>query len=359
MKKTKILSVALAVILVFSIMSVCVSASDVSYSETYNYFVDGKNILNPEDFNVTINIDKSKILALDNESPEFTVVIDSITTSDNINYYDDEQAFFDVFTSETYEGAPVNVSFTVTFGSDKCFGDLNYTIDIEGFSAPPAISIPGLSDLGVFTPVTLSAKGNIPQFPSVDASTIKVINKPVKNLYNDTEKFDATGLEITCALTNGQTGAVTYSEETAYVFDFNPTSSEKLSVHDQEVAILLDGIPFLYVPIQVTHKYSDGFVSITNDYYTATKPGYHAIVCEGCGEAYNPQPHIPTDWVYNNDQTFLQNGTISSTCSDCGVVLTARAQGSADYNTQLGEYHFIRVILDYINMLLSIINGAL
>lgn len=359
MKKSKILSVALAVILTFSIMSICVSATDVSYSTTCNYFVDSKNILTPEDFNVNIKVDKSNILALDNESPEFTVVIDSITTSDNINYYDDEQAFFDVFTSETYEGAPVNVSFTIVFGSDKCFGDLDYTIEIEGFSAPPAISIPGLSDIGVLTPVTLSVTGNIPEFPSVDVSTINVINKPVKNLYNDTEKFDATGLEVTCALTNGQSGSVKYSEETSYVFDFNPTNSEKLSVLDQEVAILLDGTPILYVPVQVTHKYSDGFVSITNDYYTESKPGYHAIVCEGCGEAHNAQPHTPTNWTYNYDQTFLQDGTISSTCSGCGDVLTSKATGTADYNTQLGEYHFIRVILDYIGMLLSIINGAL
>lgn len=378
MKKTKIISIVLAIVMLISIMSICVSATDTSYSGFCNYFVTGENILKPEDFEVVITVDDSNILALDGESPKYTLNIVDITTSDGISYYTNEQEFFEVFASETYEGAPINIDFTITFDSDKCFGKLNYTVDIKGFSAPLSLGLGGLDDAlsGVLLPAELQTKGNIPEFPSVDVSSIEVTSRPIKDTYYDNEKYDATGLAVNCALTNGQTGSVVYSEDTAYVFDFNPSASEKLSVLDTEVAIFLDGAPILYAPIQVSHKYSGNYVSITTDVYSENKPGYHAFVCDGCGEACDAQPHNPSPvldengeplvdeegeficWTSNNDQTFLKNGTESSICQDCGAVLTRNTFGTADYNETLANYHFIRVILDYVNALLRIINGA-
>ena len=161
------------------------------------------------------------------------------------------------------------------------------------------------------------------------------------------------------------------------MFTANPSKDEKLNVNATEVIAYFDGIELVKLPVNVTHAWSKDFVSITTDLYSESKPGYHAIVCDGCGEAHNAQPHIPSPvldengdplvdeegnvvcWTSNNDQTFLKNGTESSICQDCGAVLTRNTFGTADYNDTLANYHFIRVILDYINALLRIINGAL
>ena len=63
-------------------------------------------------------------------------------------------------------------------------------------------------------------------------------------------------------------------------------------------------------------------------------------------------------WTYNNDQTFTSNGTESSICMDCGAVLTRDVFSSADYNNIFANYHFLRVIFDYINTLLRILGAA-
>ena len=66
----------------------------------------------------------------------------------------------------------------------------------------------------------------------------------------------------------------------------------------------------------------------------------------------------PICWTYNNDQSFTSNGTESSVCMDCGAVLTRDVFNSADYNEIFANYHFLRVIFDYINVLLRLINTA-
>ena len=378
MKNLRILSSILIIVILVSVMNLGVCASGTTYSAEHSYFIYPEYTFDPDNFDVNVTIDKSKILAFDDESTEFSCVINSIVAND-IDYLTDPQGFCDIFTAENFEGAYIYITFTVEFVSDKCFGALDYTIDIDGFSAPPSLGIGGLDDAISSLPVPkeISISGTFDEFPKIDASTIKTTQIPEKNSYYDTEKYDANGLVVTCSLSNGNSGTITYNDETAYIFEFNPSTTEKLSVLDTEVAILLDGTPVFYAPIKVSHQYSQNYVNITTDIYTDSKPGYHAIVCEGCGDAYDAHPHTPTPllgddgqplvdeegnvlcWTSNNDQTFLKNGTESSICQDCGAVLTRNTFGTADYNEVLGNYHFIRVILDYINMLLSIINGAL
>jgi hypothetical protein len=43
---------------------------------------------------------------------------------------------------------------------------------------------------------------------------------------------------------------------------------------------------------------------------------------------------------------------------DCGAVLTRDVFSSADYNDAFANYHFLRVIFDYINTLLRFIGAA-
>jgi hypothetical protein len=161
------------------------------------------------------------------------------------------------------------------------------------------------------------------------------------------------------------------------MFTANPSKDEKLNVNVREVIAYFDGVELAKLPVSVTHAWSSSYVSITTNKVTEGNPGYHAILCDGCGEAHDSQPHNPTPvldengdpvldedgnpvcWTFNNDQSFLNNGTESSICSDCGAVLTRDTFGTADYNDSLANYHFIRVILDYINALLRIINGSI
>ena len=113
------------------------------------------------------------------------------------------------------------------------------------------------------------------------------------------------------------------------------------------------------IPSNHTCKYSEGFVNITTYKYTEENPGYHAFVCEGCGETHNAQHHTPKyeEWTYNNDQTFIANGTESNVCSDCGTILTRDTFGTADFNETFSDMHFFKVIFEYINMLIRLFSA--
>lgn len=398
----KVISLLISAILLVSCLGISVVAVEptpaASYTVTGSYALANNVEVSPELFAVNVSVDSSKIAALDGESKEFTYTLDSLTAN-GVDYIENEEAFFDVFRADDYDGATLEATVTFNFESDKVFGTLNYTVSITGFLAPLAIGLGPVDDAlsNVALPVDVTFSDNVWNFPKVD--TITVDSKPTKQDYLDNEKFDFAGTSIsvntkvatsyedlpdsTGALHRvytyepGYSGVVNYAPDNANMFTGNPSVNEKLNVNVSEVVAYFDGIEIVKLPISVDHAWSAGYSSITTGKYTEGNPGYHAIVCNGCGEAHDANPHSPSPvfdengeilldkngeevyWTYNNDQTFMNNGTESSICSDCGAVLTRDTFGTADYNTELGNYHFIRVILDYINMLLNIINGTL
>ncbi len=399
----KLLSVLLVAVMLFSSIGlISVVAAEptpaLSYTVTGTYALTGKADAQKELFNVDVVIDSSKIAALDGESKAFTYTVDSVVAN-GIDYMTDEEAFFAAFDSEDYSGTNVEVTLTINFESDKVFGTLDYTVNIMGFMEPLTVGLGPVDDAlsNVALPISVSISDNVWQFPAVDE--IDILARPTKQDYLDTEKIDFEGttigvktkvatsyvevpgasgaIERVYTYEEGYSGLIEYGPQTANMFSANPTKDEKLNVNVTEVIAYFDGIELVKLPVTVSHAWSNGYSSITTDKYTEGKPGYHAIVCDGCGEAHDAQPHTPSPvldengnpvldeegnvvcWTYNNDQSFLNNGTESSICADCGAVLTRDTFNTADYNTDLANYHFIRVILDYINALLRIINGSI
>lgn len=399
----KLLSVLLVAVMLFSSIGlISVVAAEptpaLSYTVTGTYALTGKADAQKELFNVDVVIDSSKIAALDGESKAFTCTVDSVVAN-GIDYMTDEESFFAAFDSEDYSGTNVEVTLTINFESDKVFGTLDYTVNIMGFMEPLTVGLGPVDDAlsNVALPISVSISDNVWQFPAVDE--IDILARPTKQDYLDTEKIDFEGttigvktkvatsyvevpdasgaLERVYTYEEGYSGLIEYGPQTANMFSANPSKDENLNVNVKEVIAYFDGIELVKLPVTVSHAWSNGYSSITTDKYTEGKPGYHAIVCDGCGEAHDAQPHTPSPvldedgnpvldeegnvvcWTYNNDQSFLNNGTESSICADCGAVLTRDTFNTADYNTDLANYHFIRVILDYINALLRIINGSI
>ncbi|MBO5462514.1 MAG: hypothetical protein J6A49_04300 [Clostridia bacterium] len=399
----KILSVLLvAVLLISSLGLVSVVAEEstpaLSYTVTGTYTLGTTTKVTKELFNVDVVVDSSKIAALDGESKAYTYEVVSIVAN-GIDYFVDEEAFFAAFDSEDFAGTTLEVTLQIDFESDKVFGTLDYTVNVSGFMAPLSLGMGAVDSAlsNVALPIEIVITGDVWQFPCVDE--IQILQRPTKQDYLDNEKFNFEGSSIavqtkvavayedrpgeTGAIERfyiyepGYSGLVEYDNDTQNMFTSNPSEKEKLNINTTEVIAYFDGIELAKLPVHVDHAFSKDFVSITTDFYTEAKPGYHAIVCDGCGEAHNAQPHIPTPildengeplideegeivyWTSNNDQTFLKNGTESSICQDCGAVLTRRTASTADYNEALGNYHFIRVILDYINLILNIIDVSL
>ncbi len=399
----KLLSVLLVAVMLFSSIGlISVSAEEatpaLSYTVTGSYNLSSKTNAMKELFNVDVVIDSSRIASFDGESKAYTYKIDSIVAN-GIDYMTDEDAFFAAFDAEEYAGTVLEVTITIDFESDKVFGTLDYTVNVTGFTEPMSIGLGPVDDAlaNVALPINVTFSDKVWQFPSVDE--IEILSRPTKQEYKDTEKisFDGTSLNVKTKVATsyeelpdstgslhrvytyeeGYSGIIEYDSQTASLFTANPSKDENLNVNVKEVIAYFDGIELAKLPVTVEHAWSNGYSSITTDKYTEGKPGYHAIVCDGCGEAHDAQPHSPSPvldengeplldkegevicWTFNNDQTFLNNGTESSICSDCGAVLTRDTFNTADYNTNLADYHFIRVILDYINALLRIINGAM
>ncbi len=363
------------------------------------YFLDANVEASELLFSYNLTLDDSKICAFDGESKAYTYEMKSIVAN-GIDYVTDPEAFFAAFAAEEYEGTVLEVTFVINFESDKVFGTLDYSCNIMGFMAPLSVGLGPIDDAlsNVALPIEVAVSGNVWDFPSVEPSSINVIQRPTKQDYLDTEKFDLSGTTIEIATKKavdrvekvdpngsfyyeytyepGYSGVVTYAPENANMFTCHPAKNERLTVDATEVIAYFDGIEIAKLPVNVDHAWSNGYVSITTDKYTEGKPGYHATLCDGCGEAHDAQPHIPAPlldengnvmydeegneicWTYNNDQTFTGNGTESATCMDCGATLTRDVFSSADYNDAFANYHFLRVIFDYINTLLRIIGAA-
>ncbi len=400
----KILSIVLAAVMLFTCTSIAVSAEEaapaLSYEVTGTYTLAEDVTVTDLLFSHNLTIDASKLCAFDGESKDFTYEMKSIVAN-GIDYITDPEAFFASFSKEAgYAGTTLEVTFVINFVSDKVFGALDYTCSISGFMAPLTVGLGPVDDAlsNVALPVEVEVKGNVWEFASVVPASLSVLQKPTKQDYFDTEKFDLTGTQVYVETTKavdrvekidaegkpyyeytyeaGPSGIVTYGPTNANLFTCNPNKNEKLNVNASQVIAYFDGIEVAKLPVHVEHSWSNGYVSITTDMYSENKPGYHATLCDGCGEAHDAQPHIPSPvldengnvqydeegneicWTYNNDQTFTSNGTESSTCMDCGATLTRYVFNSADYNDAFANYHFLRVIFDYINVLLRIINGA-
>lgn len=364
----KLLSIVLVVVMMFSVVSVVANAEDSAlvFTGSSRITLSNKCTFNPDNFSVSLSIDEKKIAAFDGESDDFTYEITSIRTPDGIDYNTDPEAFFAHYTAEDFAGSALEIDFEVKFASEAVFGELEYTVVVKGFSAPIDLGgIGGLlggatDDVNANLPTDMTDSGIIEGFPSIDPSTVTLLSGASKISYTDAEAFNPNGVKISLALDNGKSGTLTYNEETAHAFTFVPTTGENLSVYDSEVAMLVYGTIIGYTPIIVEHKWSEGYVNITTDKFTYGKPGYHAIVCEGCGETHDAQPHTYDDeaWIYNNDETFVANGTESNTCLDCGTVLIRDTFGTAGFNTTFADMHFIKVIFEYINVLLRFIGAA-
>lgn len=384
MKSRKILSAVLVAVMLFSIFAINVSAdAPLSYTVVESAHVSEKGTLSKELFNIKVSIDESQFCALDGYSDDYTITINAAKVKDPVtaeyyNYYTEPDKFFGVFTGteeNPFAGALVEVDFTIEFVSNHVFGKLDYTIDISGFMEPYSMGFGPIDDAlsNVALPVEVTNTGNIWQFPTIDAITINSV--PVKSNYYDTEKFDLEGTQVyvetkvataydaktdTYTYEAGKAGTVTYDENNANMFTCNPSKDEKLSVLSSEVVTFFAGQYLSRIPVNVQHKYSDGYVNITTDLYSENKPGYHAMVCEGCGEAKDAQPHEvnPDAWTSNDDATFMNNGTESTNCLVCNSVLTRNTFGTAGFNETFADYHFILVIFEYINLILRLINGA-
>lgn len=399
----KIISLLLvAVLLIPALGVVSVTAGDgapaLSYTVTGSTYI--SEIMSVSDllFSVSVSVDSSKVAALDGESKAYTYELKSLVAN-GVDYITDKEAFFDSFEADDFSGTNLEATVQIDFESDKVFGALDYTVNIVGFMEPLSIGMGSIDDAlqNAPLPTDVSITGNVWQFPSV--KDIDINSVPTKQDYLDNEKFDFSGtsvyvwtqvavssyeapgasgaIETFYVYEDGYEGIVNYDSQTSNLFTSNPSKDEKLNVNATEVVAYFNGVRLATLPVKVDHAWSSDYVSITTDLYTDTKPGYHAIVCDGCGEAKDAQPHEPTPltdengeilvdendeplcWTFNNDQTFIKNGTESSVCQHCGAVLTRNVLGSADYNESLANYHFIRVILDYVNTLLRIIYGAI
>ncbi len=320
-----------------------------------------------ESFGVNIELDNSNAVAIDGSSLAHSYKITSISAQTGAaprEYYNKAypDPFLNVFSAEDKPDIVIDVEFQIIYDCVEVFGNVDYTITVKGFSGPPdlGIEIPGV-DLGgvAVLPVDISEEFTITNFPSLSSFTGG--HKSNKKFYTDEEKPELTGVSVNVTTSLGITGTVTYSAVNDHAFTTIPAKDQQLTVDTKEIATFFMGQhiePSL--PIQVEHAWSALPVSITTDKYSDSKPGYHAYVCNGCGEAHTAEAHTPDadNWKSNEDQSFVANGTESTTCTVCGATLTRDVFGTADYNNIFANYHFLRVIFDYINLLLRIISGA-
>lgn len=395
----KIISIVLVAIMLFSLTSIGVSAEEstpaLSFTEEVQLVIPITHRLTNEDgdgFEIDVEIDDKNIVALDGFTTEYAYEIVSIQAqrdgSARVTYdenYDDETTpnpFFECFNfaeDEEKKVISLYVTLRIDYTHKEVFGELNYEVSANGFSAPPDLGgdlgglLGGATD-SLPIPTTVTTKGKIEEFPVISGQPV-IKNASTKQVYLDSEfpEVEGTTLEIktiqntynsdgnVVATTDVATGAVTYAPANAHMFTTLPARTERVPYGTAEIVTYFSGIKLSTLPITVSHDESTGPVCITTDKYTENKPGYHAIVCNGCGMAHSAAEHRvdPESWVSNEDATFVGNGTASTTCLDCGATLTKDVQGSAQFNTAFANYHFLLVIFEYINFILRIISASL
>lgn len=393
----KVISVVLVAIMLFSFTSIAVSAEEtspaLSYTEEVQVVIPATHRLTNEDgsgFGVDVAINTKNVIALDGFTTEHAYEVISIKAqkdgASRVTYdenYSDETVpdpFFEYFTfpeGEDRKAISLYVTLKIDFTYAEVFGDLGYEVSVSGFSAPPDLGgdlgglLGGATD-SLPIPTTVTQAGKIEEFPAIGSLDIKNASK--KQVYLDSElpEVEGTSLEVNTvthtynsdgdilSTTDVATGTITYAPANAHMFTTIPERTERVPVGTTEIVTYFSGIKLSTLPITVSHDWSTGPVSITTDKYTTNKPGYHAIVCNGCGEAHSAAEHtVDHDtWVSNEDATFVGNGTASTVCLDCGATLTKDVQGSAQFNTAFANYHFLLVIFEYINFILRIIGTS-
>ncbi len=258
------------------------------------------------------------------------------------------------------ESMAIDVKIQIDYKYAEVFGELSYTVAVTGFSAPPDLgAIGGLLGESVAVPTTIETEYSVDDFPSL--SSISIANASTKMFYKDSEKPELDGIVLNVTTSAGETGTVTYAPANAHQFTTIPDKNEKLTIDDKEIVTYFYGLKLTTLPVSVEHDWSTYPVCITTDKWTQGNPGYHAIVCNGCNETHTAEPHVIDEnaWVSNDDSTFVKNGTASQPCRVCGATVTKDVLGSADYNESFANYHFLKVIFDYINLIFRIIGGSI
>ncbi len=375
----KILASVLTLLIILGCVYIPASAEGeaaLSFTETVSITVYNTYILTEgslTSFGVEATLNDANVIALDGFNTESSIKVVSVKSKRNnmLDYieYDSENPdpFLDIFRfTETddegnikRESVNVDVTVQIDYTHAEVFGDLGYTVTINGFSTPPDLGmIGGLLGDAVAVPDPIETTFKVSSFPSI--ANMSIVNASTKMFYKDSEKPELEGVKLNVTTSTGKTGTVTYAPANAHMFTTVPAKNEKLTVDDKEIVTYFSGIRLTTLPITVEHDWSKYPVNITTDKYTDTKPGYHAIVCNGCSETHTAEAHVidPDAWVSNDDSTFTNNGTASQPCQVCGATLTKDVLGSADYNDAFENYHFLRVIFDYINLILRLIGGA-
>ena len=385
--RKKILSLIVALLMLVSVFSVAAYADDegltfveeVGFTVSNNFSISALSVGDIGGIGVEVKLNENDIAALDDGDLTHTIEVNSIEAVDvhhenaRVNYETDREAFRAIFGDyavvdengdpviddttgeqmiEKFDGTTVFATFTVHFNSNRVFGELNYTANLNGFAAPPDIAIPGVDLSAAAIPTAIPEVGTIAGFPTVASSTL--VQNDTRSTYTDIEKFDANGIVMDVTLSNGESGTITYGKNADNMLTFVPSISKPLTVDTTEVATLFMGRPLFYTPISVSHSWTPQPVQITSKLGNDTAGyGYHATVCEGCGETHLAEACVPDDnWVFNNDATFTADGTETCHCAICGGECTRLKMGSAGYNTNFSNYHFLRVIFDYIAVLL-------
>ena len=402
----KLLSLILVAVILFSFTSICVSAEEEEEAPAPRYTIIKEVTVtipknhrltneNGDGFEVEIEIDDKNMVAMDGFSDEYTVEITKIQAQKDgfakITYDpeyvdenpDDESTinpFFEYMAfaeDETRKDIVLYITYQIDFVDAEVFGEISYEISVSGFSAPPDLGgdlgglLGGATD-SLPIPTTVTSKEKITDFPAI--ASVNPVVSSTKMSYVDSEyvELDGTQVAVTTAIytydaegnitssTPYGSGTVTYASSNAHMFSTIPAKDERIPEGTTEIATYFAGWNIATLPVVVEHDWSSGPVCITTDKYTENKPGYHAIVCNGCGEAHTAEQHRvdPESWVSNEDETFVANGTASTVCLDCGATLTKDVQSTAGFNTAFANYHFLLVIFEYINLILRIIGTS-
>ncbi len=379
----KILAFLLTTILLIGCVAVPVNAADPSTGLT---FTEEINISIPEtyvftegaltSFGITAELNDKDVVPFDGATAESSITITEIksrrsTTSYVVYDAENPEPFLELFKygdengdgtidKNDRESMAIIVTVQIDYKYAEVFGDLSFTVFTTGFSAPPDLgAIGGLLGESVAVPTTIETSKEVAAFPSL--ASLSIANASTKMFYKDSEKPELDGVVLNVTTSAGETGTVTYAPANAHKFTTIPDKNTKLTVDDKEIVTYFYGLKLATLPISVEHDWSTYPVCITTDKWTQGNPGYHAIVCNGCNETHTAEPHVIDEnaWVSNDDSTFVKNGTASQPCQVCGATVTKDVLGSADYNESFANYHFLRVIFDYINLIFKIIGGSL
>lgn len=352
MKKS--LSVILAVIFVFSVFAVAVSAEN-SYTVNGSTFIKlpvGYK-LDKDTFSVSFDISNGRLL---NATGGYGVTCTSFDAyvGDSSNYYNSNPDMFfeDVNAEKEFElsldtllnptalmGTLLHIDyvFTVNEGDKPVVGYADYKVTVNGFYKGE------LTDETVFTSVSGSGSKDIVPF---EKST--VVSAEVKTSYKDNEVPEIISATANVEA-NGVTYTATYAENPAIFEVINVAGNVSIDTEELEVAVPCGDATSFKVPVTVDHAWSSECSSISKS--------SHAIVCEGCGEVDSTTvcAHTFDNYVSDENATFVKDGTKTGVCTGCGATDTVNDEGTAGYVTKFAEFEFLYVIFDYISLIFEII----